>query len=420
MPRKEVPPPPREVPVPRADVHTGRPVAYPMARTRPDRPPDGFARLGRIGPVARVMLPDGTAVWAVTGHAEIRSLLADSRVSSDPAKPGFPRLRPVPDGRPARREPEPGAERPVRTFVEMDEPVHAVHRRIAIPAFSVRRIRALRPLIEKDADHLLDRLLETGPPADLVPGFAVPLPSMALGHLFGLPWADHAYFRERADAAVLDKGQAGPALTELRGYFDRLLATRPGGGLLGHLVMGDGRGRVTRAELAAMCVMIVVAGHETTANTIALSVPALLGHPDQLALMRSGPGAAPAVVEELLRFLTVPETILRSALADIVIGGRVIRAGDGVLLLPAAANRDRAAFPDPDVLNAGRAARHHLAFGHGVHQCLGQNLARLELEVALSALFRRIPGLRLTAPAARLPLKGPGGLQGVAALPVSW
>jgi cytochrome P450 len=170
-----------------------------------------------------------------------------------------------------------------------------------------------------------------------------------------------------------------------------------------------------------MAFVLLVAGHVTTSNMISLSVLALLEHPRQLARMLTEPARIPAAVEELLRYLTiVVAATARIAVDDIEIGGVRIRAGEGVVALIQAANRDPAAFDDPGALDIDRGARHHLAFGHGRHQCLGQNLARLELQVVLERLFRRLPGLRVAVPVAQLPLKVDANVYGLYRLPVTW
>ncbi|MFI9561064.1 cytochrome P450 [Nonomuraea endophytica] len=389
---------------------------YPMARACPYHPPSGFARLRETGPVTKVRLASGDTAWAVTGHRESRALFADPRISSDATRPGFPE----PGRRKGAPKPDPAAKRRAQTFVEMDDPEHRSHRRVLIPAFTVRQAAAMRPLIRKTTDTLLRRLRAAGPPADLVSRYAVPLPSAMLCHLLGLPDEDHTFFRARADAAVLDKRSSGQAFGELRAYFERLLAAGPREGVLGLLTSGGSRAGLEPSRMANLCVMLVVAGHETSADMIAMGTLALLTHTRQLAALRDDPSLAPAAVEELLRFVSVPETVIRMAADDIEIAGVRIHAGDAVFLLPGGANRDAAAFPDPDVLDVRRSARHHLAFGYGVHQCLGQNLARVELEIALSALLEHLPGLRLAVPAERLTRRAPGGLQGVGELPVAW
>jgi pentalenic acid synthase len=291
----------------------------------------------------------------------------------------------------------------------MDQPEHGEHRRMAIPSFSLRRVRALRPRIEQAVDELLDRIVATGSPTDLVESLAFDVPAFLLAEIFGVPPADRSAF----SAAVKEKNGAG--LPVLARYFDGLVETKePGDDLLSALAARD---ELDRRQLINLAMMIVVAGSETTANVIGLGTLALLDHPGQQARLRADPAAA---VEELLRYVSIADTIPRVAIADIEIGGHTILAGEGVVLSTAAANRDEQAFPAPDELDLGRAARHHVAFGYGLHQCLGQNLARTALEVVFTRLFDRLPGLRLAVPPAELPVKGAVGLQGITSLPVIW
>ncbi|WP_020387009.1 cytochrome P450 [Kribbella catacumbae] len=372
---------------------------FPMPRGCPYHPPAGYGELG--GPLAKVTLLSGQEAWVVTGYAEARALFADPRLSADRADPHYPEL--------TGRRADPEAIRAVRTFVEMDQPEHGEHRRMAIPSFSLRRIRALRPRIEQAVESLLDQIVAAGPPADLVESLAFDVPAFLLAELFGVPAADRPAFT----AAVKEKNGAG--LPTLARYFDRLAATKePGDDLLSALRARD---ELDRRQLINLAMMIVVAGSETTANVIGLGTLALLDHPAQQAKLRADPAAA---VEELLRYVSIADTIPRVAIADIEIGGKTILAGEGVVLSTAAANRDEQAFPAPDELDLGRAARHHVAFGYGLHQCLGQNLARTALEVVFTRLFDRLPGLSLAVPAEELPIKGAVGLQGVTALPVTW
>lgn len=385
-------------------------MTYPAMRSCPLHPPAEYA--GLSGPVTSVELTNGDRVWLVTGHAEARALFADPRISGDAADHHHPELA-RPRGAP-RIDPE--RKRAVQTFVEMDDPEHGVHRRAVIPHFTVRRARELRPVVERTAHELLDRLVETGPPADLVAGFAVRLPAATMARVFGIPDEEHSFFVDQAVRPVLDKDQANDAFRALVGLFDRLLTQRraqPDDDVLSALANSG----LSHQQAINTAIMLLIAGHETTANTIALSTIALLTHPEQRVALQREPAVA---VEELLRFVPVADVIPRFAKEDIEIGGVVIRAGDGVVLSVAAANRDAAAFADPDVLDLHRAARHHLTFSFGVHQCLGQNLARVEVEVALGTVFERLPGLALAKPSGELPLKPAIGLQGVTELPVTW
>ncbi|MEV6413431.1 cytochrome P450 [Kribbella sp. NPDC051718] len=337
----------------------------------------------------------------VTGYAEARALFADPRLSADRADPDYPEL--------TGRRADPAAIREVRTFVEMDQPEHGEHRRMAIPSFSLRRVQALRPRIEQAVEELLDRIVATGPPADLVESLAFDVPAFLLAEIFGVPMEDRPAFT----AAVKEKNGAG--LPTLARYFDQLAETGQAiDGLLADLLERD---ELDRRQVINLAMMIVVAGSETTANAIGLGTLALLDHPSQQARLREDPAAA---VDELLRYVSIADTIPRVAIADIEIAGTTIRAGEGVVLSTAAANRDEQAFPAPDELDLGRGARHHVAFGYGLHQCLGQNLARTALEIVFTRLFDRLPGLRLAVPSAELPVKGAVGLQGITSLPVTW
>ncbi|MFI7101332.1 cytochrome P450 [Streptomyces sp. NPDC050161] len=391
-------------------------VSFPQDRTCPYHPPASYQPLREQGPLAKVTFYDGRAVWAVTGHAEARTLLVDPRLSSDRQNPAFP----VPIERFA-------AIRRVRSpLVGVDDPEHNTQRRMLIPSFSVKRIAAMRPEIQRIVDELIDRMLAQGPPAELVSAFALPVPSMVICALLGVPYGDHEFFEEESRRML--RGRTAEEVTDARlrleAYFDELLARKEkdrGEGLLDDLVTERlQNGDLEREELVRMAMILLIAGHETTANMISLGTFALLEHPDQLAQLRSDDSLMPTAVEELLRFLSIVDGLLRVATDDVEIAGRTIRAGDGVMLATSLINRDEAAYADPDALDLNRSARHHVAFGFGIHQCLGQNLARAEMEIALRSLFRRIPELRLAVPAAEIPFKPGDTLQGMVELPLAW
>lgn len=383
--------------------------AFPMPRACPYHPPPGYADLRRHGPLAKVVLRGGQVAWVVTGHAEARALFADPRLSPNRAVPGYPELT-------GRRVP-PEAIREVQTFVELDQPEHGTQRRMAIPSFSLRRIRAMRAGIQAAVDRLLDGMLSAGPPADLVAELAVPVPAFLLCEVFGVPEHDRELF---AGWMRMPDGEGLPELSRYLGDLLRTKRSAPGDDLLTSLRARADSGELTQRRLLNTVMMIVAAGSETTTNAISLGALALLEHPVQLTRLRANPSTLPAAVEELLRYVSVVDTIPRVAVADIDIAGRRIRTGEGVVLSTAAANRDEDVFADADVLDVGRPARQHLAFGYGMHQCLGQNLARTALEVVFGTLLARCPNLQLDAPVAELPRKGAVGLQGVTALPVTW
>lgn len=397
-----------------ADAET---VSFPQNRTCPYHPPTGYRSEHRgQQPVSPARLFDGRTVWLVTGHAEARSLLVDQRLSSDRENPAFPFFAERLAGTTLRRV----------ELLGVDDPEHNVQRRMLIPSFTVRRTAALRPQIQETVDRLLDTMVEQGPPTDLVEAFALPVPSMVICALLGVPYDDHEFFQAQSrkllrGPASSDVESAREALDE---YFRVLIEKKratPGEGLLDELIVQQlETGAVDHDELVRLAQILLIAGHETTANMISLGTFTLLQHPDQLARMRESDGLMPSAVEELLRFLSIADAISRVAVQDIEVGGVTIRAGDGVILTTSVINRDETAYQSPDKLDLGRNARNHVAFGFGVHQCLGQNLARAELEIALPALFDRLPDLRLAVPAEEIPFKPGDTIQGLLEMPVTW
>jgi cytochrome P450 len=395
---------------------------FPMARAAgcPFSPPPALHALQAEAPIGRVGLWDGSRPWLITRYAEQRALLADPRISRDPERPGFPHTNL------AARE----REKESRTFIAMDDPEHARLRRMVTARFTIKRVEELRPAIQRIVDGLIDELLAGPKPADLVQAFALPVPSLVICELLGVPYADHEFFQ--ANSRVIVHRDSSPdaareANRRLRGYLHGLVAEKlanPGDDLLSRLAIDHVQtGELSPQEAAAMGVLLLIAGHETTANMIALGTLALLQHPEQLAALRDAgaPQLVAGAVEELLRYLTIVHIGLRRvALADIEIGDRIIRAGDGVILATVAGNRDEQVFADPDRLDIHRDARRHVAFGFGVHQCLGQPLARVELQVAYGTLYRRIPSLRLAVDLEQVPFKDDGLVYGVYELPVTW
>ncbi|MER7762781.1 cytochrome P450 [Streptomyces sp. NPDC097619] len=391
-------------------------VAFPQDRTCPYHPPTGYAPLREDRPLSRVTLFDGRTVWMVTGHTTARSLLSDPRLSSDRLHPDFPLPSARFQGLSNRRT----------VLLGVDDPVHNTQRRMLIPAFTLKRTAALRPRIEQTVHRLLDAMTDRGPGAELVADFALPVPSMVICDLLGVPYADHEFFESQSrrllrGPAVADVEDARDRINDYLGELIDRKRLEPGDGLLDELVADRlETGETDREELVGLAALLLVAGHETTANMISLGAYTLLCHPEQLAELRADPSLMPVAVEELMRFLSVADGMLRVAAEDIDTGTHTIRAGDGVVFSTSVINRDEAVYPAPDTLDWHRSARHHLGFGFGIHQCLGQNLARAEMEIALSALFDRLPGLRLDAPPGSIPFKPGDTLQGMVELPVTW
>jgi cytochrome P450 len=393
--------------------------SFPIRRGCPFDPPQEYDRLRAEQPVSRVRLPGGDTAWLVTRYPDVRTVLTDPAFSSDATRPGFPLVRP--EMRPMLRQRRP--------FTRMDPPEHDFYRRMLIQDFTVKRVRALRAGIQSTVNALIDNLLARTRPVDLVDALALPVPSLVICQLLGVPYADHEFFQARTRillSSTSTQEQSMAAVGQLLAYLNDLIAQKqrsPADDLLSKLVTGylEPAGELRREDLVTTCMLLLNAGHETTSNMISLGTVALLEHPDQLAALRADPETAPGAVEELLRYLSIADFVpARVAVEDIEIAGTKIRAGEGVIALLGGANRDPGTFADPGRLDLGRGARHHVAFGYGVHQCLGHNLARLELEVVFSTLFARIPTLRLAAPLDELPYKHDSVLFGLYELPVTW
>ncbi|MFI1016599.1 cytochrome P450 [Streptomyces sp. NPDC020965] len=395
-------------------------VAFPQNRSCPYAPPTEYEPLLGSGPLSRVTLYDGRSVWAITGHTLARQLLADPRVSSDRENMAFP-MTSERFASPTRRR---------VALIGLDDPEHKTQRRMLIPGFTLKRVAELRPMIQRTVDRLLDELVEQGPPAELVDAFALPVPSMVICDLLGVPYADHDFFEEQSrrilrGATPEESERAGDLLEQyIGGLLDNRipLAEAGGDGILDELIRRQRKeGDLDRQDMIDMALILLVAGHETTANMISLGVFTLLQHPQQLAELRAEEALMPTAVEELMRFLSIADGMVRVAREDIEVdGGTTIRADDGIVFATSLINRDGDAFAEPNTLDWHRPARHHIGFGYGVHQCLGQNLARAELEIALRSLFARLPGLRLAVPADQVPFKPGDTLQGMLELPVTW
>ncbi|TDC40398.1 cytochrome P450 [Micromonospora sp. 15K316] len=391
--------------------------SFPIGRQCPYRPSTGYDAFRAEGPLSRVRLYDGREVWMVTGYAEARALLADRRVSINPRLDGFPAL--------SAEMAELESTGYTDVLIGVDPPLHTRQRAMLIPSFSVRRMNALRPAIQDIIDQRVDAMLAAGPPAELVADFALPVPSMAVCVLLGVPYEDRAAFEGPARGLFdPDPDRASEAMTSLTEYFGQLVRAKersPGTGLLDDLIAEQVRkGTLSRDELVLYAMLMLIAGQDTTANVISLGTLALLEHPDQFAKLCADPDLATGAVEEIMRYVSLIEAISRVALEDIDISGYHIKAGEGVLIGAAAANFSPALVPTPDELDVTRSPRHHLGFGFGVHQCIGQNLARIELELAFRTLPQRMPNLRLAVPADEIRTSVTGPMERLTTLPVTW
>jgi len=372
------------------------------------------------GPLTKVTLPDGREAWAASRHGDVRAVLTDPSFSADRLHPDFPN----PTG---RRIQQSGSFKP--SLISMDAPRHGPARRAVLGEFTVKRLASLRPRIQEIVDEQLDAMLAIeSRSADLVSAFAQSVPSLVICEQLGVPYSDHEFFQSRAKTLLTRSSpqeETMAASEELRGYMDKLVSAKesePTDDLLGRQVRKHREeGTEDHEALVSLALLLLIAGHETTANMISLGTVALLGQPDQLAALLADPEKTPDAVEELLREFTIAEFVTsRLAVADTVVGGVEVKAGEGVVTLGNAANHDPAVFENPHQLDITRGARNHLAFGYGAHQCLGQNLARVELRIAFDTLFRRVPTLRVAVPTAELDFKTDAGIYGLHSLPVTW
>ncbi|WP_101790492.1 cytochrome P450 [Nonomuraea indica] len=388
-----------------------------MRRTGFDPDPE-LGRLREEEGVRRVMTPLGQQAWIVTRHADVRMVLGDAE-RFPLARQGLARL----PGAPEFTE-EQLAQLQAGNLLAHDPPEHTRLRRLLAGEFTLRRMRRLEPRITRIVAEHLDAMERAGSPADLVPAFALPIPSLVICELLGVPYADRDGFQRRT-SRMLDMSappqERVAAQLESRAYMTELVGrvrAEPGDELLGMLVREHGDA-LTDDELVGIGSLLLVAGHETTSNMLGLGTLALLRHPEQLDLLRKEPDRIDAAVEELLRWLSIVHSgTLKVAAAEVEIAGHTIRPGELVMCSLPTANRDPAVLPEPQALDISRGAPGHLAFGHGVHHCLGAPLARMEMRIAFPALLERFPGLRAAEPEGRF--RAFHVVYGLASLPVEW
>ncbi|GAB7028635.1 cytochrome P450 [Streptomyces sp. NPDC021749] len=388
--------------------------------TRPDScpfdPDETHARLRSEDPVSLVRCPAGMDAWLVTRYEGIREVLANPRLSSRAA--GSNHMLPSY----AMSDPAPGF------MIQLDGAEHLRLRRLLMGEFTARRMEALRQPIEKIADEHLDAML-AGSGADLVRDFALPIPSLVICEMLGVPYDDHEAFERDSEVLIsfeADEATRDAANRRLDRYLGELIEqrlTEPRDDILSRLIArGNASDRpLTVEELVNLARLLLVAGHETTANMIALSTLVLLENPDRMAALRAAPDTVGTAVEELLRYLSVIQFgLLRYATEDVTVDGTAVAAGEWLIAAIPSGNRDERVYAAPDTLDLGRQARTHLAFGLGPHQCIGHQLARIELQVTLTTLLRRLPGLRLARPLEQADFKLHDIVYGLRRMPVGW
>ncbi|MDT7788187.1 MAG: hypothetical protein QOF58_6606 [Pseudonocardiales bacterium] len=392
----------------------------PMDRdVTPFDPPARITELRSSRPVSPMLFPDGHEGWLITGYDEVRAALADTRFSSRQDLGILHVPFPTP-GMPEQTEPSPQMP---GLFVSMDPPDHTRLRRKLTGAFTVKRMKALEEGIIEITERQLDELAKLTPPVDLVREFTLPVPSLVICEMLGVPYDDRESFQTNfskfmeREVNLEDKMAAYMALNTFLAELVTGKRAEPGDDLLSDLARDED---LSLEELVGMAFLLLLAGHETTANMLALGTFALLEHPDQLAALQENPSLIPDAVEELLRYLAVGDIFYRYAAEDIEFFGETIREGSTVILSLLAGNHDSAKFENADTLDVHRNARGHLSFGHGIHQCLGQQLARIEMRAGFEGLLRRFPSLHLAVQAREVKLRTDMNIYGVHALPVSW
>ncbi|MGO1543645.1 MAG: cytochrome P450 [Gulosibacter sp.] len=380
-------------------------------RTDPYGPPTIHRQLQVESPVTELDWPETRRkVWTVAKYEDVRAMLGDTRFSSDRSRPEHPAHVAYDEVS------HQGA------IIEMDPPEHSVLRGRIMNEFTVKKINALRPRIEQFVNESIDAMLASGNEGDLVHLLSLPVPSLVIADLLDVPEKDHGFFQKNAEIFAdgnLPQDERKAASRAIADYIAVLVDERtenPGDDIISRQIQAGS----TRQEAIGLGHLLLIAGHETTSNMISLVVMTLLDRPDLRQQLEDDPKLIRGAVEELLRYFTIAEPGgLRLALEDIELGGQTIPAGSTVFGLANTANRDPDVFPNPDEIDFKRGARNHIAFGFGPHQCLGQNVARLELIIVLEILFERLPNLKLNVPVSELRFKEYSNF-GIHELPVSW
>jgi cytochrome P450 len=395
------------------------PLPLPGARGCPFGPPPEYADLRAETPVTRVSCPTGGQAWLVSRYADVREVLGDPerfgnrRGTAAHVLSGFGGDTPIGEGE----------------FPRMNGADHLRFRRHLAPEVSnLKRINQLRPLVQRIVDERLDLLAGLTPPVDLYAAFSKPVTTAVIAALLSVPETDHGLFQQAAEAlfsGASSQDDVAAALTPLFEYLYGTVVTRravPGEDVLSRMIVRSDAtdAPFTDLELVSMSAALLIAGYDTTASLISHGVLALLEHPSELDRLRADPALAATAAEELVRYLGVGAGLSREVLVDTEIAGQPVPAGDQVVVAVQSANRDAALYPDADRFDVSRTGGAHLGFGHGPHQCVGQQLARLELTTVLATLPRRFPTLRLAVPFDDVTFKVGTAVLGPVAVPVTW
>jgi cytochrome P450 len=403
-----------------SSVDVEEPVVFPSPRDPrcPFDPPPALMELRDRCPVSRIKIWNGTEPWFVTRYEDARTVFSDSRFSADATRDGYPQTTAAL-----------AAHRTEKMLLTMDPPEHTQLRRLLATEFMFKRMDAMRPRVVKRIDDLFDDLVAHGPPIDFVKDFSMQVPALVVSEMLGVPDGESTEVLNDLVNTMTDlktTAEQGHAVNEAyASYLDELVGRKieqPGDDIISRMIKNLLEpGQLTRRELVVTLRLIVIAGFESTANATALGVLLLLGHPEQRDALREDPSLAASAIEEILRFASINHMgHRRVATVDLELHGQQIDAGEGVMIATPIVNRDPDAFDDPDTFDIRRDARDHLAFGYGPHQCLGQALARIELETIFARVFVRFPNLRLAVNSNELTFKEDKTLYGVHEMPVTW
>ncbi|RDW79372.1 hypothetical protein BP6252_04010 [Coleophoma cylindrospora] len=381
---------------------TTTPPKFPFARPRAAEPAIEYAILRAREPVSKVELWDGSHAWLVVKHRDICSVLTDERLSKERNRPGFPELS-AGGKEAAKNKP---------TFVDMDPPKHMEQRSMIAPLFTQQHIDSMRPQIQNTVDSLLNEMIEAGgePPVDVAEKFALPVASY------------YAAIRANGSATATEASLANQALLDyLAKLVDKKIQT-PENDLISKLVLEQLKpGHIEKPDVVQMAFLMLVAGNATMVNMINLGIVTLLQHPGQLKDLKRDPKLSPAFVEELCRYHTASALATkRVAKVDIELGGKIIKAGEGIIAATQSGNRDGDVFPRPDVfdLHRKRGSEQALGYGYGPHQCIAEWLARAELEIVFATIFQKLPNLKLAIPFDKISYSPPTKDVGITTLPV--
>lgn len=391
----------------------------PMDRGQcPFDPPKLYQELNNSSGWHQVEVLDGRRAWMITNHELARKVLGDNRFSADRSRPGFPFLQ----------QSQKALMRGAPVMVTSDDPVHNEIRRRAAGAFTMKRILEHREYITEIVDEFLDDIIATGPGADFVSSFALKIPSYVIARVLGIPGEDHLHFHELTNQIFtlhLGPEDVEQGRVQLEAYLEdkiREKVDNPDGKLLSQYAEAITNGEMTFEDARAQTRTLLIAGHETTASMLGLGTIYLLQHPELVERIKHGSEKeVGAIVEELLRVLTIMQRgLVRIATEDVEIDGHVIRAGEGIHVALNSANRDSTVFDNPNEVNPDNPNRRHIAFGYGIHQCLGQGLSRLEMTIAFPRVFQRLVGLASAVPLEEIKFKSDTSVYGVHALPITW